>query len=123
MSIRAVLKIAVVFMLAWVPTAATAKETTYFLKHAIVEKVSERPLAGSGTAWFLSRIDIRTQKGERFFVLETYLSPEQFIPKPGDICDIRYRIEWVSGFYDHTSINAWTKLLSGMSCNGKSWVY
>lgn len=69
---------------------AAAEPAHVVLHNAVVERQPEHPSTVSGTAAVCVRIDIRTEKGERFPVYEIYLSDKQTLPQPSAGCTVEY---------------------------------
>ncbi len=109
--------------LALAPSLASASGRLFSLKDAIVENNPPRPAFGSGIVEVLVEIVVGTRDGASLPVYMIYMGADQFVPKAGDRCQIRYRIGDLDGNVAQTSRNMGSttripnaKIIDSISC-------
>jgi hypothetical protein len=86
---------------ALIPTLSMAKERERCESNVVIEKVGERPSAGSGFFHFAVEITVKTSNGERWPVYVTYFGKDQHgvdqrIPTSGTVCRMCYIMRSIS---------------------------
>jgi hypothetical protein len=104
---------------ALIPTPSVAKERERCEEYALIEKVWERPPAGSGIVWFVIEISIKTTRGERWPIYATYFGQQQRLPFVGAVCRICYEMVRKQG--EFTAMRPYSvpaRLVTAMTCGG-----